>query len=65
MIDVNVGPVPVTVRLTPGDVTPLTLAVIVVVPGATPVARPRVAVALLMVANPVIEETHVADDVRF
>jgi len=48
-----------------GAVVPFTLAVMMVVPAETPVASPRVPAALLIVAKPVSEETHVAAFVRF
>jgi hypothetical protein len=65
VIEVSVGAVAVTVRLTPGEVTPFTLAVIDVMPIATPVANPRVPAVLLIDAKPVFDEAHVAVEVRF
>ena len=65
MIEVSVGAVAVTVRLTPGEVTPFTLAVIDVIPTATPVANPRVPAALLIDAKPAFDESHAAVEVRF
>src|SRR5580765_4337287 len=41
------------------------VALIVVVPAATPVARPWVPLVLLIVATPVSDEAHVTDVVRF
>jgi hypothetical protein len=59
-IDTNVGAV--TVRLSPGEVTPLKLAVMVTGPPAfTPVARP----AALIVAMVLSDDAHVAVLVRF
>ena len=45
----------ITVRVTPGEVTPLMEAVIEVVPCATPVAKPEAEI----VAVAVVEEVHV------
>jgi len=65
VIEVSVGVVAVTVRLTPGEVTPFTLALIDVIPTAIPVANPRVPAALLIDAKPAFDEAHVAVEVRF
>ena len=65
VIEVRVGAVAVTVRLTPGEVTPFMAAVIVVAPTATPVASPRVPATLLIVAKPGREEFHVTEFVKF
>jgi hypothetical protein len=65
VIEVNVGAVAVTVRLTPGEVIPFRLAVIDVIPTATPVANPRVPAVLLIDAKPVFDEAHVAVEDRF
>src|ERR1700683_4524075 len=65
VIEVSVGAVAVTVRLTPGEVTPFTLALIDVIPTATPVANPRVPAVLLIDAKPAFDEVHVAVEVRF
>jgi hypothetical protein len=52
----------VTARVTPGDeVTPFKAAVMVVLPEATPLARPEE----LMVAKPVLVEFQVAELVIF
>lgn len=51
----------VTESVTPGEVIPLCVAVIVVVPVAKPVAMP----AALMVAVGVLEEVHVTLFVKF
>ena len=59
VIDVSTGAV--TVRLTTGDeVTAPTLAVIFVLPAATPVANPCVPAVLLIVAAAVLDDAHVA-----
>ena len=65
VMDVSVTPVAVTVRLTAGEVMPLTVAEIAVVPAATPMARPRLFAALPIVAKPGFDESHVAAFVRF
>ena len=61
----SVGAVAVTVRLTPGEITPFALAEIDVIPTATPVANPRVPAVLLIDAKPAFDEAHVAVEVRF
>jgi hypothetical protein len=50
-----------TVRVTPDDVTPFEEAVMLVLPGATPVAKPME----LMVAKLALLEFHAAELVRF
>ena len=56
----------VTVKLKTGEeVTPFMLAVMFVLPMATPVANPWVPAALLMVAAAVFDEFHAAEFVRF
>jgi hypothetical protein len=60
-IEVSVNVPPVTVSVTAGEVTPLRLAVIWLVPAATPVATPPV----VMVATEVVPDTHVTDPVIF
>jgi hypothetical protein len=65
VIEVSVTPVPVTVRLTAGELTPFTVALIDVVPAATPVAKPRLLAALLIVAKAGFDDAHVAAFVRF
>ena len=56
------APTPVvTVRTSAGEVTPLKLAVMLLVPAPTPVARPVVP----MVATPVVAEVHVTWLVMF
>jgi len=57
----RVGVGTVTFRLTPGETIPFRLAVIVELPGATPVADPSV----LIVAKVLSLEFHVAALVRF
>ena len=54
----------VTVSVVDPDVLP-DVAVIVVVPAATDVARPLEPAALLMVATPAVNEFQVTDVVRF
>src|SRR6185503_14025557 len=54
--------------VTVSTVEPVTepeVALIVVVPAATPVARPWVPLVLLIVATPVFDDAHVTDVVRF
>jgi hypothetical protein len=51
----------VTVSVTPGDVTPACVAVIIVVPAASPVATPEA----LMIAAEVFAELHVTPPVTF
>jgi len=63
---IEVSTAAVTAKLTTGDdVTPLKLAVMFVLPTATPVANPCVPAVLLIVANVVFDEFHVAVAVRF
>ena len=63
VIDVSVA---VTAKLTTGDeVTPLKLAVIFVLPAATPVANPCVPAVLLIVAAAVLDDAHVTVVVIF
>ena len=52
----------VTVSTSAGEVTPLKLAVMLLVPTPTPVARPPLAV---IVATVVVADAHVTDAVRF
>ena len=54
----------VTVKVTPGEMTPPKVAVIDVVPTATPVAWPSKPAALLIVAVAGTEELHVTTVVR-
>ena len=64
VIEVSIAAV--TDKLTTGvDVTPFKLAVMFVLPTATPVANPCVPAALLIVAAAVFDEFHVAMVVRF
>jgi hypothetical protein len=51
----------VTVNTSAGEVTPFSEAVILLVPTATPVAKPP----LVMVAVAGVAEAHVTEDVRF
>ena len=46
-------------------VTEPEVALMLVVPVATPVARPWLPLVLLIVATPVIDDAHVTDVVRF
>jgi hypothetical protein len=54
----------VTVKVTAGEVMPANAAVMEVVPTATVLAKPLVAVVLLMVAVAGVEEVHVTAVVR-
>ena len=56
---------PVTVNTSTGEVTPPWAAVMLVLPGETPVACPWVPEELLMEPTPVFEEFHVTVVVRF
>jgi hypothetical protein len=60
-IELSVDVPPVTVSVTAGEVTPLRLAVIWLLPAATPVAKPLD----VIVATEVVTDTHVTDPVIF
>jgi hypothetical protein len=60
-IEVSVNVPPVTVSVTAGEVIPPWLAVIWLIPAATPVARPPD----VMVATEVVADTQVTDPVMF
>jgi hypothetical protein len=63
---IDVTAAPVTVKLKTGEeVTPFRLAVIFVLPTATPVTNPSVPAVLLMVATAVFDEFQVAALVKF
>jgi hypothetical protein len=63
---IDASAAPVTVKLKTGEeVIPFMLAVMFVLPMATPVANPWAPAALLMVAAAVFDEFHVAVLVRF
>ena len=59
-----IGAAAVTVR-TVEPVTAPEVALMVVVPVATPVARPWLPLVLLIVATPVSDDAHVTEVVRF
>jgi hypothetical protein len=54
-----------TVKVIDGDVTPLSAAVMALVPVAAEVVRPLVPVALLMVATDVVADTQVTWVLKF
>ena len=58
-IDCSTTPPLVIVKVTAGDVIPLRLAVILLVPTVTDVATPSLPAVLLIVATAVVPETHV------
>jgi hypothetical protein len=63
---IDVSTTAVTVKLKTGEeVTPFMLAVMLVLPMATPVANPLLPAVLLMVATAVFDEFHAAAFVRF